>query len=178
MSLSGRRHASAHLWAWAQPEAATNPARLLVALLLAGSVVGCTNTDEEIAVLTDRVAQLEREVADATEQQQRIEELETELRDIADRQAQLADLDRIEDSEAQLVALFDALTVLEEDLAVLDETLAERGDELRTTTGDLRSGVDEVRGGLDEVRADNDQLRALIETVRDRLDRCQADGSC
>ncbi len=145
---------------------------------LAGSVVACTTNEEAIAGLTDRVAQLEGEVTDATGQAERIEELETELRAVADRQAQLADLDRIEDSEAQLVSLFDALTVLEEDLAVLDGTLAELGDELRTTTGDLRSGVDEVRGGLDEVRADNDQLRALIETVRDRLDRCQADGSC
>jgi chromosome segregation ATPase len=113
------------------------------------------------------------------------QELEARLTEVEDRLAQLTStlepaalLERADATDAELVRLVDALSVLEEELAILGEELVEVEAELSTATSDLRAVVDGVRSGLDEVRADNDELRALIVTVRDRLDRCQADGSC
>ncbi len=131
-----------------------------------------------MTALNQRVTELERELARGGDVQERITGLEERIEEVAAAHDTLADLDRIEETEEELVRLVDALTVLEEDLDVLAEGSGALEEEVRETTGDLRSVLDEVRAGVDELRAENDELRTLIETVRDRLDRCQADGSC
>jgi len=148
----------------------------------AALLLGCSGpTTEQVQALEERVVELEStaRTAGATE------ELETRLAEVEDGLDQLtttldptALIARTEATDEELARLVDALSVLEEDLTILDEELAAVEAELTAATSDLRAVVDGVRGGLDEVRADNDELRALIVTVRDRLDRCQADGSC
>lgn len=148
----------------------------------AALLLGCSGaTGEQVQSLEQRVEQLESAAPTAAES----EELQTRLTAVEDGLEELTTtLDpeglvaRIEATDAELVRLVDALTVLEEELAILGEELTSVESELSTATSDLRAVVDSVRGGLDEVRAENDELRALIVTVRDRLDRCQADGSC
>ncbi|MFO7959634.1 MAG: hypothetical protein R6U94_01655 [Nitriliruptoraceae bacterium] len=145
-------------------------------------LLGCGGpTSEQVQALEERVEELESAAltAEATEG------LEARIGEVEDRLAQLTStldpaglVERTEATDEELARLVDALSVLEEDLTVLDEELAAVEAELSTATSDLRAVVDGVRGGLDQVRADNDELRALIVTLRDRLDRCQADGSC
>jgi chromosome segregation ATPase len=148
----------------------------------AALLLGCGGpTTEQVQTLEERVEELEAAAltAEATE------ELEARLTEVEDGLDQLRStlepatlIERADATDAELARLVDGLSVLEEELAILGEELAEVEAELSTATSDLRAVVDGVRSGLDEVRADNDELRALIVTVRDRLDRCQADGSC
>ncbi len=145
-------------------------------------LLGCGGpTTEQVQALEERVDELETAAlaGDATEElEARLAEVEDGLDQLTSTLEPAALVARTEATDEELARLVDALTVLEEDLTVLDEELAEVEAELSAATSDLRAVVDGVRGGLDEVRADNDELRALIVTVRDRLDRCQADGSC
>jgi chromosome segregation ATPase len=149
---------------------------------VAALLLGCGGpTTEQVRTLEERVEQLER-AAPTTEA---AEELEARLTALENGLAQLTStlepaalIERADATDAELARLVDALAVLEEELAILGEELARVEAELSNATSDLRAVVDGVRSGLDEVRADNDELRALIVTVRDRLDRCQADGSC
>lgn len=174
--MTAPRHASRH----AGPVRRVGAALTLVTA--AALLLGCSGpTTEEVQALEERVAELESAAASAGA----TEELETRLAEVEDGLDRLtttldpaALVARTEATDEELARLVDALTVLEEDLTLLDEELAAVEAELSTATSDLRAVVDGVRGGLDEVRADNDELRALIVTVRDRLDRCQADGSC
>ena len=150
--------------------------------VVATVLLGCSQvTSEQVQDLEQRVEELEAAAPTAAE----VEDLQSRLtaaEEALERFTTSLDPDalvaRTEATDAELVRLVDALSVLEEELAILGEELTAVESELSTATSDLRAVVDGVRTGLDEVRAENDELRALIVTVRDRLDRCQADGSC
>lgn len=173
---TGVRHASRP-----RPAAGGN-GRWLALLATAALVGGCAApSGEELAAVEDRVDRLESAVetsVDTEELQDRLARLEDRV-DAFTAAVDPAEVeDRADATEEQLAELAESVTVLDEELTTLAEELAGVEQELTTATSDLRSIVDGVRSGLDEVRADNDELRALIVTVRDRLDRCQADGSC
>ncbi len=161
---------------------ASAPARLLTAVAASVLLTGCaTATDEDLQAVEARLDRVESALAAGPDG----DELTSRLVTVEDRLDELtASLDtdelaeRTEATDAQLAELVDTLTVMDEELSILSDQLDDAEGELATALSDLRSVVDGVRGGLDEVRADNDELRALIITVRDRLDRCQADGSC
>lgn len=145
-------------------------------------LLGCSGpTAEQVQALEGRVDQLESTAPTAAESEELRDRL-TEAEDALDRLRTTLDpaalVARTEATDVELARLVDALTVLEEELAIMAEELTTVESELSTATSDLRAVVDGVRADLDAVRADNDELRALIVTVRDRLDRCQADGTC
>ena len=145
-------------------------------------LAGCASTtDEDLQAVESRLDRVESTLAtgpDGDELASRLAAVEDRLDDLT------AGLDpdelaeRTEATDTQLAELVDTVTVMDEELSILSEQLDDVEGELATALSDLRTVVDAVRSGLDEVRADNDELRALIVTVRDRLDRCQADGSC
>ena len=166
----------------ASRQARSRPRQLLATVAAAAVLAGCaTASEEDLQAVEARLDRMESALAAGPD----ADELAARLVAVEDRLDELtADLDpdelaeRTEATDTQLGELVDTLTVLDEELAILSEQLDDVETELATALTDLRSVVDGVRSGLDEVRADNDELRALIITVRDRLDRCQADGSC
>ena len=156
--------------------------RLVSTLAAAVFLAGCAGAaDEDLQAVERRLDRVESALAAGPDG----DELTSRLATVEDRLDELAAgfdpdelAERTEATDTQLAELVDTLTVMDEELAILSDQLEDVEGELATSLSDLRSVVDGVRSGLDEVRADNDELRALIVTVRDRLDRCQADGSC
>lgn len=161
-------------------------------LLGAAAVVAaaCSTTDPaEVAALEERVAVLEVEVAQqsSSDTDDRLAELAGEVagleeelgRAISDRATLTEDLDAV---TADVALLLDAFTVLEEELAALGDglraELADIAETQRQATADLDSRLAGVSGRVDRAASDLEELRTIIVTVRDRLDRCQADGSC
>lgn len=158
------------------------PVQLLTAIAAIVLLAACAGAaDEDLQAVEARLDRVESTLAAGPDG----DELATRLMTVEDRLDELtAGLDpdelaeRTEATDTQLGELVDTLTVMDEELSILSDQLDDVEGELATALSDLRTVVDGVRSGLDEVRADNDELRALIVTVRDRLDRCQADGSC
>ena len=161
--------------------------------MLAVAAVGlgaCAAGDPtELADLEERVAILEVEVAEATttDTAERIAELESDITDLTQALAETSDArqtlaDDLGDANADIGLLLDAVTVLEEELALVGDELRAQLDSLAGTqqqaTADLDRRLAGVSGQVDRATSDLEELRTIIVTVRDRLDRCQADGSC
>lgn len=123
-------------------------------------------TDEE----ADRLAELDISLG----------ELQAELTTTAGELAALGE--GVADVTADVGLLLDAVTVLEEQLAAVGDELqaglVALEAEQRDTAASLRSSLASVDGRVDRAESQLEELRTLIVTVRDRLDRCQADGTC
>jgi hypothetical protein len=147
----------------------------------AALLLGCGGpTTEQVQTLEERVEELEAAArpTEATEElEARLTELEDGLDQLTSTLEPAALIERADATDAELARLVDALSVLEEELAILGEELAGSS---RAVDRHERPACRGRRGPQRPGRgaADNDELRALIVTVRDRLDRCQADGSC
>lgn len=156
------------------------------ALILAA----CSPADDAaVEALEERVIVLEVELdrLAVAEDDPRLNDLDAAVADLEGELASAAETlttlsDDLEDLTADIGLLLDALTVLEEDLdRVADELRAEvasLADRQETSTAELRRAVSAVDSRVDQATGQIEELRTLIVTVRDRLDRCQADGSC
>ncbi|MFU8839174.1 MAG: hypothetical protein ACNA8R_00445 [Nitriliruptoraceae bacterium] len=160
-------------------------------MAVAGVVLAACSTADPAALdaLEDRVLRLEAELdrLDAGEVPDRIAEHDADLAalraELATTTEELTSLDDVlDDVTADVQLLLDAVTVLEEELtAVTDELRAELtslAQDQQDTAAGLRSGLNTLDGRVDAAGSQLEELRTLIVTVRDRLDRCQADGTC
>jgi chromosome segregation ATPase len=148
--------------------------RLAVATLLVA--VACTPSEPD--GLDDLRADVDELLAEREAADERFDELDVELEGLRDDLAAVDVADRLDEVATDLDTARQRLDAVEDDGSERDQAVDEVAEELARTGADLRGLVDELRGELDAVHGELDELRGLYEVLRERLDRCQRDGSC